>query len=58
MTGQIILDPLLPVPLLVAVALLAFAATVLALWRGLSGWWLRALAGLALLAGIASHQQP
>lgn len=54
MTGQIILAPLLPVPLLVVVALLAFAATVLALWRGLSGWWLRALAGLVLLAGIAN----
>jgi hypothetical protein len=54
MTGQIILDPLLPIALLIVVALLAFAATVLALWRGLSGWWLRALAGLALLAGIAN----
>ena len=54
MTGQIVLDPLLPVPLLVAVALLAFAATLLALWRGLSGWWLRAAAGLALLAAIAN----
>jgi len=54
MTGQIILDPLLPIPFLVAIALAAFAATLLALWRGLSGWWLRALAGLALLAGIAN----
>ena len=54
MTGQIILDPLLPVPLLVAVALLALAATLLALWRGLAGWWLRAAAGLVLLAAIAN----
>ena len=54
MTGQIILDPLLPAALIAALALIALAASLLALWRGLRGWWLRALAGLVLLAAIAN----
>jgi len=54
MTGSVILDPLLPLALLWAVAGLALIAAMLALWRGLSGWWLRALAGVALVAAIAN----
>ncbi|SDE32906.1 hypothetical protein [Limimaricola pyoseonensis] len=53
MTG-VILDPLLPWPALAALAALALAFVALALWRGLAGWWLRGLAALALLAGLAN----
>ena len=43
--------PLLPLPVLGALAALAAAAVALALWRRLPGWWLRALGlGLVLLA--------
>jgi hypothetical protein len=53
MSGQVIFDPLLPWPALWALAAAAFLFAGLALWRGLSGWWLRALAAAALLAAIA-----
>ncbi|MEL6701219.1 MAG: hypothetical protein AAFO58_06005, partial [Pseudomonadota bacterium] len=54
MTGTVIFDPLLPwVPiwalLAVAVVLVVFGA-----WRGLTGWWLRGLAALALAGAIAN----
>ena len=49
---DIILDPLLPMALVWAVAALALLGTALALWRGLSGWWLRFFATAALLAAI------
>ncbi|SFR15190.1 hypothetical protein [Poseidonocella sedimentorum] len=52
MTRQILLDPLLGWPLIWAVAALAVVITALALWRGLAGWWLRGLAGAALLAAL------
>ncbi len=54
MNGDLILDPLLPWPLLWAAAALSAAVVGAALWRGLRGWWLRALAALALLAAIAN----
>ncbi len=54
MNGQILLDPLLPTPLLWAAAALAVAATGIALWRGLSGWWIRGLAALCLVLAIAN----
>ena len=54
MTGQIVLDPLIPLILLVAAAGLAVLGVALALWRGLPGWWLRALAAAAILAAIAN----
>ena len=41
MTGTLIFDPLVPLPLLVAIAVLTFAGLALALWRGLVGWPLR-----------------
>ncbi|MTJ05013.1 MAG: hypothetical protein FH759_10025 [Sediminimonas qiaohouensis] len=53
MNGQIILDPLLP---WWALALLAAAILLgggVALWRGLSGWALRTLAGAILIAALA-----
>jgi hypothetical protein len=52
-TGQVIFDPLLPWPVLWALTAAAVLVAGLALWRGLSGWWLRALAAAALLAAIA-----
>ena len=54
MSNAVIFDPILP---LVVLAVLAAAAVVLigfALWRGLSGWWLRGLAALVLLAALAN----
>ncbi|MCC6306800.1 MAG: hypothetical protein IT545_16640, partial [Rhodobacteraceae bacterium] len=54
MGGRILLDPLLPWALLAPAAALAAALVALALWRGLAGWWLRALALAAILAAIAN----
>ncbi|MCE8527355.1 hypothetical protein KBY23_18930 [Ruegeria pomeroyi] len=53
MTGNLLLDPLVPLPLLIALAVLSLAGIALALWRGLSGWALRGLAALVLLAALA-----
>lgn len=54
MTGTLILDPLLPLVALYGIAGVALLAFILAVWRRLPGWWLRGLAGLALLAAIAN----
>jgi hypothetical protein len=54
MTGQILLDPLIPLPLIYALAALAALGLGLAVWRRLAGWALRALAALVLLAAIAN----
>ncbi len=53
MTGTVILDPLIPWPVLLVVASIAFAGVVLAVWRGLSGWALRGLAVLVVIAALA-----
>ncbi|KMK65608.1 glutamine amidotransferase [Puniceibacterium sp. IMCC21224] len=53
MTGTIVFDPLLPWPLIAVLAALAVLGVALALWRGLSGWWLRALTGLVLVAALS-----
>lgn len=53
MAGHLVFDPLMPWLLIWSAAALAAMATALALWRGLSGWWLRALAAAALLLAIA-----
>ena len=53
MTGALIFDPLGPWPLLMAVAALALAGTLLAVWRGLSGWALRGLAALVIIGALA-----
>ncbi len=52
MTGQIVFDPLLPWPAIAVLAALALVGVALALWRGLSGWALRALAGAVLVAAL------
>ncbi len=54
MNGTLVLDPLLPWPLLYAAGALAALAVVLALWRGLSGWWLRGLTAAVLLLALAN----
>ncbi|MFN4159518.1 MAG: glutamine amidotransferase [Gemmobacter sp.] len=54
MTGTLILDPLVPLLVLALLAALAAALVALALWRGLSGWWLRGLAAVAILAALAN----
>jgi hypothetical protein len=53
MNGQIVFDPLLPWPVIAALAVLALAGTGLALWRGLSGWALRFAAGVVLVGALA-----
>jgi hypothetical protein len=54
LSGRIIFDPLVAWPILAA--LLAFAVVLLAiaLWRGLSGWWLRGLAAAVVLTALAN----
>ena len=54
MTGTLILDPLIPMFVVWAAVALGTVAVGLAVWRRLSGWWLRGLAGLALLAALAN----
>ncbi|RBI85684.1 hypothetical protein DRV85_08120 [Rhodosalinus halophilus] len=53
MTGSILFDPLVPLWLLAAGGGVVLAAVALAAWRGLSGWALRGLAGLVILAALA-----
>jgi hypothetical protein len=54
MNSTVVFDPLLPMPVLWGAAAVAFLFVAIALWRGLSGWWLRAFALTALLAAIAN----
>ncbi|MBK0327472.1 hypothetical protein I5535_09200 [Rhodobacteraceae bacterium F11138] len=53
MTGSILFDPLVAWPVIAVLAVLAVAGVVLALWRGLTGWALRALAALVLLGALS-----
>ena len=53
MTQFIVFDPLIPWPVLVAIAAVMILGVGLALWRGLSGWALRFLAGAVLLGALA-----
>lgn len=49
--GDVIFDPLLPWPVIWVALALAVLLVALAVWRGLSGWWLRGAAlGVLLLA--------
>ncbi|WP_223425896.1 hypothetical protein [Tateyamaria pelophila] len=52
MTGTVLFDPLLPWPVLAILAVVVIGGVVLALMRGLSGWALRGLAGLVVLAAL------
>ena len=53
MTGTVIFDPLIPWPFLAVIAAVALGGIVLALWRGLSGWALRGLAALVVIAALS-----
>ena len=53
MTSSIVFDPLLPLWVIGILAVMVLAGVVLALWRGLSGWALRALAAAVVLAALA-----
>ena len=62
MTGSVVLDPLLPLAVLAGLAAVALVLVGLALWRGLSGWWLRGLAAVAVqeqlhLRGLVDLEQ-
>ncbi|MBO9412044.1 MULTISPECIES: hypothetical protein [unclassified Ruegeria] len=52
MTGTVLFDPLIPWTVLAVVAAIAAAGVALALWRGLSGWALRGLAALVVVAAL------
>lgn len=54
MTGTLVLDPLLPMLVIYGLAAFAAVGIAFAIYRRLSGWWLRGLAGIALLAALAN----
>ncbi|MBU2994320.1 hypothetical protein Q4555_06905 [Octadecabacter sp. 1_MG-2023] len=54
MIGNIILDPLVPLTVLYALAALAAMGLAFAIWRRLVGWGLRALAAIVILGAIAN----
>ncbi|GHE98554.1 membrane protein [Aliiroseovarius zhejiangensis] len=51
--SDLIFSPGLPWPVIAILAALALVALLVALWRGLSGWALRAVAALAVLVALA-----
>ncbi len=53
MTDALIFAPLVPWPVIAALAALAVLLVAFALWRGLGGWWLRALSAAVLLLALA-----
>ncbi|SEK62582.1 Putative glutamine amidotransferase [Roseivivax marinus] len=53
MTGTLVFDPLLPWIAIGALGGLAVLGVALALWHGLAGWGLRALAALVIVAALA-----
>ena len=53
MTEALTFAPLVPWPVVIFAAVVMLVMVVLAFWRGLTGWWLRAFAALAVLAGLA-----
>ncbi len=50
-------SPLLPLPLIAVLAAIAAVGVLLALWRGLTGWWLRGLAARDLRAALAGRSR-
>lgn len=51
---RLIFDPLLAWPLLLLAAGLALVLLIFALWRGLPGWWLRAITAAVVLTALAN----
>lgn len=54
MTGTIVFSPLVGWPMLAALCAFAAVLLVVALWRGLSGWWLRGLTAVVVLTALAN----
>lgn len=54
MNGTVVFDPFLPWPVLYALGAVALVMLGLAIWRGLSGWWLRGLSLAVLLLALAN----
>ncbi len=54
MSATVVFAPLVPWVLIYALAAFAVALVAFALWRGLSGWWLRGLALAALVLALAN----
>ncbi len=54
MQGSVIFDPLLPWTVLAGAGAFLVVLLGYAIWRGLSGWWLRGLAAAVLLAALAN----
>ncbi|MCO4847487.1 MAG: hypothetical protein KC448_05885 [Yoonia sp.] len=54
MTNTLILDPLVPLIAVYALALLTTLGVGFAAWRRLGGWWLRGLAALAVLGALTN----
>ncbi|MFT4149405.1 MAG: glutamine amidotransferase [Paracoccaceae bacterium] len=54
MNGTLVFDPLVGWPVIWTLAAVAAVLVALALWRGLSGWWLRALGAAVVLAALAN----
>ncbi|MBA3909393.1 MAG: hypothetical protein C0524_05780 [Rhodobacter sp.] len=54
MTQSIVFAPLVGWPVIFVLAAASVALVALALWRGLGGWWLRALGLAAVLAALAN----
>ena len=53
-TGNIIFDPFLPWPVIFIAIAVAIGFVGFAIWRGLSGWWLRGAALAVLLLAITN----
>ncbi|PRY92728.1 hypothetical protein BCF33_1582 [Hasllibacter halocynthiae] len=53
MRRDLAFSPLVPWEVVAGMGALALVVVALAAWRGLPGWWLRALAGVALIAALA-----
>ncbi len=51
---SVVFQPDLPVPFLIGLGVLTLVMVILALWRRLPGWWLRALAASVLLLALAN----
>jgi len=52
--AQIVFDPFLGWPVVLVLALAAVLVSALSVWRGLAGWWLRALGLAAVLMALAN----
>ncbi|THH34824.1 hypothetical protein E4Z66_17850 [Aliishimia ponticola] len=52
MIGTVLFSPLLPWPVIAVLAVLTLGFVVFAFWRGLTGWALRGMAGVVVLAAL------